>query len=283
MDHKARNQSRQDKHAKGRSRSLLHRIAQVGERALAGWHPINLICLFGVPLLGLGIWLTFFAAPAMTREMARAQEALLIELADFQHVQPGEEAVLSGILGYRASGRPDGRLVSYVHAMDLVAYEIQHWKCEWDDDEGEYTGSWERADSVAPPIVTLDEHEIPVVLERGVRLHGELIRSPVVWWGTGAWCEGYAEGSIRVIGLRAGDRVCLYGEKAPGGLLRVKELHGGDPASFLCYLERAARSAKRFGAVCLGLGLALAFAWLGIVLSPRLVRERGDQARDPHE
>lgn len=249
---------------------LTTRLHRIGEVPL-GHHPIDFLQVVVVLLLIVGIWLALFEASDLGQELQRARTSSLVETADLAGAEPGTDAVLDGRLGVTS-----GALLPADHAATayrLVIYKRQRWECE-KDEEGDYKGTWRLSAYVAPDVVTLDGREIAIRLDRPTSMSGDLFSLPMAEEGWGRRCDGYREGSIRFVGYRDGDRVCVFGRTRSDGVLLVERLHGGDFESFIAYLEGRSKGARKAGLILLGISLLVEVVWLGIRVPPRLARKR---------
>jgi hypothetical protein len=193
------------------------------------------------------------------------------ETADLEGAAPGTDVVLGGRLGIaRGALLPVDRVAARYR---LVLYKRQRWECE-EDKEGGYSGAWRLSAYIAPDVITLDGREIAIRLDRPTNMSGDLFSLPMAEEGWGRRCDGRREGSIRFVGYRDGDRVCVFGQTRSDAVLLVERLHGGDCESFLAYLEGRARGARKVGSILLGISLLLEIVWLGIRVPPRLARKR---------
>jgi len=257
-------------------RSLQQSLIELGESARDG-HLVNILLLLGLPLLGFGIWLSFFKAPADARETKRVQRAPVLEMGDFRNVEPGEDVVLAGTLGVTSGPKPISQIADRAARQGMVVYVPQRWDCDRDDD-GHYDGSWEGSERVAPEVITIDDREVSIALAKTARMNGERFYSPVILEGDGRLCDGRREGSIRVVGYRTGDQIIAFGRKGRDGRLLVERLYGGNRDLFISHLERATRSSRRWGLILLGAGLLSKIVWLGIFLSPRFLERPREHA-----
>ncbi len=254
-----------------RRHSLTRSIDRIAEVPV-GHHPIDLLQVLVVLLLVLGIWLAFFEASSLRRELQRARASPVAEAGDLAGAEPGTDAVLDGRLGVAR-----GTFVPIDHtaaAYRLVLYKRQRWACE-EDREGDYKGTWRLSAYIAPDAITLDGREIAIRLDRPTTMSGDhLVSLPMLEEGWGRRCDGRREGSIRFVGYREGDRVCVFGRTRSDGVLLIERLHGGDCESFITYVEGIAKGARKAGLILLGISLLVEVVWLGIRVPPRLARKR---------
>jgi hypothetical protein len=233
-------------------------------------HPIDVLFILGLFPLVVGVVLLFYQGSPLARDARRAKESVVAEAADLKAVMPGEDVVLDGTLGGAAGAGPhweDEQARGYA----LVVYTHQWWACTKSGNKGQ-TCRWKTSASVAPQVITLDGSEVPIVLAEGVTMTGSRFDSPVLRQGDGRRQSGIAENSTRVVGYRAGDPICAFGQKASEGYLLVERLHGGDRDSFMADLEGRAHRNRRAGAIFLGVGLLAELVWAGVRLSSRLLR-----------
>jgi hypothetical protein len=230
-----------------------------------------MLLFIGLVLLGVGLSMVVDGSED-ARDARRVEASSLAEVADFEAVVPGKDVLLDGTLGGAAgagSQRADERARSY----SLVIYMHQRWVCKRDDDD-DYKGSWQLVERVAPQVITLDGGAVPIALAQWVAMTGDRFDSPVLWRGDGRRCDGQTENSMRVVGYRVGDPICVLGQKRDEGSLLIEGVHSGDQDSFIADLEGRAHRKRRLGGILLGVGLLFGCIAVGIMLSSRLVQSR---------
>ena len=222
-------------------------------------------------LLSCGALMILFYSPRQALLARRIDRMPDLDAPAIQAAPPGTELLVTG----RLDDNP------ILDPGDFVAYTVQAWAVTPpapDDDDGEPKGSWKTAENVGPRPHPARRRPDGAILRAentplSGALHEQLIYSeqPLA-----AEYEGQRlpHGTLRMQGLRDGDRVTVLGKKASTGGVIPDELYAGDRVAFADSKRSAARGFL-IGGLCLsGLGPAVLVAGVLTALFGRRRRFR---------
>lgn len=177
-----------------------------------------------------GIFLTFVLAPGQALQARRVARMPLLDAAAVENASPGEQLLLTGILTGNSPARG---------GSELVAYTADEWQVtcpDSEDGDNQPSGDWSSMESVIPELtLEMDGQALKILANSTTRLNGNLQEDIVP--GRGPEQAEYngrdlPHGSLRFRGVKDGDLVTVYGEKASTGGVLPGELFAGDRVAF---------------------------------------------------
>lgn len=215
----------------------------------------------------LGGFMFFIAAP---NDLAEARR--LDELPNqYRLTETGMEVIVSGILSDNPTIIESSPLEITGH--EVVAYQLDRWTVRRDS-EGDDVGSWNLQRQNIPTFTLLEGYEIPLRVsaeDYPVKLDGDLYKF-VQESSSGRRARSSSEGrnlhdgSYRLLALKNGDFVTIYGRNMGDHRLNAEHIYLGDKATFIKFLEDEAQGLRLGGMIFGGVGALVLVIGLGVGL-----------------
>lgn len=246
----------------------------------------SLPLLLGLFFAGVGLLLLFVVAPQNSAVASHAQgvphrTGIVVDMS------AGDEVMLTGIIQPGTGiADSDSRIRSIVESNQLVAYKVDRWIVEYDDNSG-YRGRWTLDHQHLSGFTVDSEGQSFEVLPANITLRNtstiDLYRQPQEMIPPADDCDSdctstkryredrydgqiLTEGSLRVSGYRPGDTVTVMGTLAERGVLRPIHISGGTRDNLLDSLH-AQTTSTQIGGV-MGVVIGLIFAAYGYSQMP---------------
>lgn len=220
-----------------------------------GWGPI-VVALLGLAFLLIGVFAGVIQVARTLREARMVQALPELDAPALQSLAPGAPVAVTGILEVNEE---------VADAQGLVIYLEQRWTVEDTEDEG-WKGAWETVYTASPACsLTLAGDSIALQVAREVVIDGTLHESRVYVPEQAQQVDGIAEGTLRHIGFKAGDKITVVGSKAAAGITPSR-VFGGERKALVQHFERQVSGLRIvggiFGLVGIGLLITAIVLWL---------------------
>jgi hypothetical protein len=247
----------------------------------------SLPLFLGLFFVGVGLLLLFVVAPQNSAVASHAQ-SVPHRIGIVVDMSAGDEVMLTGIIQPGTGiADSDSRIRSIVESNQLVAYEVDRWIVEYDDNSGYYKGRWTFDHRHLSGFTVESEGYSFKVLPADIILRNtstiDLYRQPQEMIPPAFDCDSdctsgkryreahyngqiLTEGSLRVSGYRPGDTVTVMGTLVERGVLRPIHISGGTRDNLLDSLH-AQTTSTQIGGV-MGVVIGLIFAAYGYSQMP---------------
>lgn len=245
------------------------------------WVPALVFGIIGIVFSAIGGYVLGVAVPDDRAEIARIEALPGATRSSFSAQAPGAAVAVTVTL----SGNATLERTDYgIRQLELVAAVVDSWRVTTDSNGDRITSWTPRARAI--PILSADFDGASVQIvppdapdARGLTLSGGW-REFLTPGDSGASASyngaPLPAGSIRVRGLRDGDRVTVVGTRAAANgrpeRIHAERLHAGDRASLLAELEDASDALRMFGIIFSALGgVLLVLMLISVVVLRRLL------------